>query len=66
MSLLLAICAVAVLLVALSSLFRQRINAQLAAVVVLGDIGRSPRCMYHAMSLVENGYEVVLIGYRGA
>ena len=29
-------------------------------VVVLGDIGRSPRMCYHAVSLAENGYEVKL------
>ena len=28
--------------------------------VVLGDIGRSPRMCYHALSLAENGYEVKL------
>lgn len=49
----------------LAWLYRQRINSQLAAVVVLGDIGRSPRCMYHALSLLENGYEVMLVGYKG-
>ena len=27
-------------------------------VVVLGDIGRSPRMCYHAVSLAEAGYQV--------
>ncbi|KAJ1679083.1 mannosyltransferase, partial [Spiromyces aspiralis] len=36
------------------------------AVVVLGDIGRSPRMQYHAMSLAENGFNVDLIGYKGS
>lgn len=32
-------------------------------VVVLGDIGRSPRMQYHAMSLAQHGSRVFLIGY---
>ena len=34
-----------------------------AAVVVLGDIGRSPRMMNHAVSLANAGFQVSLIGY---
>jgi beta-1,4-mannosyltransferase len=34
-------------------------------VVVLGDIGRSPRMQYHAISLAKHGARVYLIGYRG-
>ena len=37
-----------------------------ACVVVLGDIGRSPRMCNHAMSLAEEGYHVDLIGYGGS
>ncbi|KAB8346201.1 hypothetical protein FH972_023246 [Carpinus fangiana] len=33
-------------------------------VVVLGDIGRSPRMQYHAKSLVEQGVRVQLVGYQ--
>jgi beta-1,4-mannosyltransferase len=33
--------------------------------VVLGDIGRSPRMQYHALSIAKLGGEVSLIGYRG-
>lgn len=36
-----------------------------AAILVLGDIGRSPRIMYHAQSLAENNFETHLIGYGG-
>ena len=36
------------------------------AILVLGDIGRSPRMMYHAESFAKNGYETFLIGYAGA
>jgi beta-1,4-mannosyltransferase len=35
------------------------------AVLVLGDVGRSPRMMYHAESFAKNEYETFLIGYRG-
>ena len=34
-------------------------------IVVLGDIGRSPRMQYHAMSAGKRGACVHLIGYRG-
>lgn len=34
-------------------------------VVVLGDVGRSPRMQYHAMSLASHGVRVTLIGYTG-
>src|SRR4051812_24098009 len=32
-------------------------------VVVLGDIGRSPRMQYHAISIAKHGGRVYLIGY---
>jgi beta-1,4-mannosyltransferase len=35
------------------------------AILVLGDIGRSPRMMYHAESFANNDYETFFIGYRG-
>lgn len=34
-------------------------------VVVLGDVGRSPRMQYHALSLLEMGHHVTLVGYDG-
>jgi len=37
-----------------------------AAVVVLGDLGRSPRMQYHAHALASHGVEVDVIGYAGA
>src|ERR1043165_3817648 len=40
-----------------------RINA---TVVVLGDLGRSPRMQYHARSLADLGAEVDLVGYAGS
>lgn len=33
------------------------------AVAVLGDLGRSPRMLYHAQALADSGAEVELIGY---
>uniref|UniRef100_A0A672YKD2 ALG1 chitobiosyldiphosphodolichol beta-mannosyltransferase n=1 Tax=Sphaeramia orbicularis TaxID=375764 RepID=A0A672YKD2_9TELE len=34
-------------------------------VLVLGDIGRSPRMQYHALSLSKHGYEVTFVGFVG-
>ena len=36
-----------------------------ACLVVLGDIGRSPRMQYHALSLVKHDFEVFFVGYEG-
>ncbi|PWN52660.1 hypothetical protein IE53DRAFT_384879 [Violaceomyces palustris] len=36
-----------------------------AAVVVLGDIGRSPRMCYHVESLANEGWKVAIVGYKG-
>lgn len=35
------------------------------AIIVLGDVGRSPRMMYHAESFAKLGFTTYLIGYRG-
>lgn len=35
------------------------------AVLVLGDIGRSPRMMYHAESFAKSGFETFVVGYEG-
>lgn len=34
-------------------------------VVVLGDIGRSPRMQYHAISIAKHGGRVDIVGYAG-
>jgi len=34
-------------------------------VAVLGDLGRSPRMQYHAVSLLNAGHDVTLVGYAG-
>ncbi|GAA5856876.1 hypothetical protein JCM8547_008441 [Rhodosporidiobolus lusitaniae] len=36
------------------------------ALVVLGDIGRSPRMLYHAQSFAANGYRTQIVAYRGS
>ncbi|CAG5131372.1 unnamed protein product [Candidula unifasciata] len=35
-------------------------------IVVLGDIGRSPRMQYHALSFAREGFRVYLVGYPGS
>ena len=40
-------------------------GAKSVKVVVLGDIGRSPRMQYHALSIAKHGGTVQLIGYLG-
>jgi beta-1,4-mannosyltransferase len=35
-------------------------------VVVLGDLGRSPRMQYHSLSFAKEGYDVDIIGYGGS
>jgi hypothetical protein len=35
------------------------------AVLVLGDVGRSPRMMYHAGSFAKSGFETFVVGYEG-
>lgn len=67
-----AACVAAVLcllLVLLVAWYRSNLPASAqphVAVIVLGDIGRSPRMQYHATSLAKHGCEVSLIGYAGA
>ncbi|XP_050665816.1 chitobiosyldiphosphodolichol beta-mannosyltransferase isoform X1 [Leptidea sinapis] len=38
-------------------------SKKVVKVVVLGDIGRSPRMQYHALSLAHSGFNVNIIGY---
>lgn len=45
-----------------TSLGKRRIRVQ---VLVLGDIGRSPRMQYHALSIAKKGGYVDLVGYLG-
>lgn len=38
----------------------------IATVLVLGDIGRSPRMKNHSISLTKHGYKVQHVGYSGS
>jgi beta-1,4-mannosyltransferase len=40
-------------------------KAKRVAVLVLGDVGRSPRMQNHAVSLARAGWQVDLIGNKG-
>ena len=47
-------------------LLRERENkTNRVAVLVLGDIGRSPRMQNHAVSFARAGWDVDIIGFRG-
>ena len=47
--------------------FKKRDKAVLrcVAILVLGDIGRSPRMMFHAESFANAHFQTYLIGYAG-
>ena len=34
-------------------------------ILVVGDVGRSPRMQYHAISVAKHGRQVDLVGYKG-
>ena len=41
-------------------------SANRIQILVLGDIGRSPRMQYHALSVAKHGGQVDLVGYMGS
>ncbi|KAL5518524.1 ALG1 [Sanghuangporus vaninii] len=45
---------------------RERAALRIVAVLVLGDIGRSPRMMYHAESFANAHFQTYLVGYAGS
>ncbi|KAG8231694.1 hypothetical protein J437_LFUL007469 [Ladona fulva] len=53
-------------LVDLFLLLRKMRKKKSVFVVVLGDVGRSPRMQYHALSFAREGFNVDLIGYKGS
>lgn len=57
----------AVLLAVAFFLLPSRSNKRkgLIQIVVLGDLGRSPRMQYHALSIAKYGGHVDMIGYLG-
>src|SRR5712671_3409024 len=58
------ICCVAWLL--LSRRSPRKPSLRSVAIVVLGDVGRSPRMMYHAESFAKLQFDTFLVGYKGA
>lgn len=50
----------------LGSLYQRRSDWKNVCVLVLGDIGRSPRMQYHAISFAKEGFTVDVIGYPGS
>lgn len=44
---------------------RNQHSLRSVAIVILGDVGRSPRMMYHAQSFAENNFVTDIIGYGG-
>lgn len=44
---------------------RARTSSKCAYVVILGDIGRSPRMQFHSVTLSKAGFEVYIFGYAG-
>ncbi|KAI0344280.1 mannosyltransferase [Trametopsis cervina] len=59
----LAICGFVALKLVLAS--RQKPLLRSVAILVLGDVGRSPRMMYHAESFATNEFETYIIGNKG-
>ena len=43
----------------------KKIAHRTVAVLVLGDVGRSPRMMYHAECFGRHGFTTYVMGYRG-
>ena len=41
------------------------VDGKNVCVIVLGDLGRSPRMNYHCLSFANAGYNVSFIGYKG-
>lgn len=46
-------------------LWGRRPTLRSVAIVVLGDVGRSPRMMYHAQSFASIDFETYIVGYQG-
>ena len=55
--------AITVLLLLLPSQYHG--SKQDVQILVLGDVGRSPRTQYHALSIAKHGGRVEIIGYNG-
>lgn len=61
-----ALLSILLFAVGLYLFFANRDNkSKRVAVLVLGDIGRSPRMQNHAVSFARAGWDVDLVGFRG-
>ncbi|XP_064448578.1 chitobiosyldiphosphodolichol beta-mannosyltransferase isoform X2 [Mirounga angustirostris] len=60
---LLAAAASVLLLLVSWKRWRQARGKRHVIIVVLGDVGRSPRMQYHALSFVKSGFSVTLLGF---
>ncbi|XP_078036706.1 chitobiosyldiphosphodolichol beta-mannosyltransferase [Augochlora pura] len=61
------LCALSLTLFVMRKLYikKHKVNKNIC-VVVLGDLGRSPRMQYHVLSLIKEGFTVDFVGYSGA
>lgn len=55
-----------VVTVKISRYVKRRPRHRSVAILVLGDVGRSPRMMYHAESFAKLGFRTHLVGYKGS
>lgn len=60
------LCAIPLILFIIRQLCLKVYKKHNVCVVVLGDLGRSPRMQYHAMSFAKEGFTVDFIGYPGS
>ncbi|XP_066593668.1 chitobiosyldiphosphodolichol beta-mannosyltransferase isoform X2 [Prorops nasuta] len=67
MSTLYVLCVLFVILAVIRAVWLlKRKKRKSVCILVLGDIGRSPRMQYHALSFAREGFAVNLIGYPGS
>lgn len=62
----LTLALLSILFITRKNYLRQYKCSKNICVVVLGDVGRSPRMQYHAISFAKQGYTVDIIGYPGS
>lgn len=61
------LCAIPLILLIIRRLWiKSRKDIKNVCIVVFGDLGRSPRMQYHALSFAKEGFNVDFIGYRGS
>ncbi|KAF8499108.1 beta-1,4-mannosyltransferase [Russula emetica] len=59
-------CFISSLLLLLKWSSRSKPSPRSVAILVLGDVGRSPRMMYHAESFAKLRFQTFLVGYQGS